>query len=734
MFRLSLYTLLCLVVATTSFGQLTNGLVAHWNFNGNANDATGNGHNGTATNVTYAAGSQGTPGTAALFNGTNSFITVPYHSSFNLTSFTVCAKVKIHGYYTGTCQGNIIFQRGADFQSGHYTLQFSDNMFNSCQVSDTSKHCFYSHVRNKVPLNTTLQYQPTIVSGRWYCVISTFHDDTMRVYVDGVLKNTVQLSSGALGTSTDGISIGASRMGSYIAYPYWLNGLIDDLRLYNRALSQNEVDSFCNLFTSPITEPEVSISQPVSPTSFCPADNFVLHYTVTGPFNAGNIFTAQLSDATGSFATPVNIGAVTATGAGTINCTIPANTPQGTGYRVRVTASNPTKISADNGVNLTVFDAPKITLAGDTAVCIGDSLWFYAQVTPPAANINWTGPNGFSSTSNNIIIPNAGYDDTGLYIISVSNGGCIARDTIRAIVGNLDFELGDDTVICSGDTLMLAPGVQGAAYTWQDGSLSHTYPVAAAGQYHVEATLGSCVRSDTINVDMIHVAVRLPGDTVLCRDQQFSITVADTFDNYSWSTGSISPTITITQGGTYWLTVSKGKCLATDEIIVQQLEPYFILGNDTTLCNGRTLTLRPGTLDSSSYLWQDGSTKEFFIVKEKGLYNVTVTNICGSFGSNIQVDYIQCECTPIMPNAFTPDKNGLNDDIAPILTCIPASYKFIIANRWGEIVFETDDYKKRWDGKHYRVPAEMGTYFYFIQITDMLGNKSSHKGDILLLR
>ncbi len=77
-------------------------------------------------------------------------------------------------------------------------------------------------------------------------------------------------------------------------------------------------------------------------------------FTVTGAFVSGNVFTAQLSDATGSFASPTNIGTLPATTAGTIGATIPVNTPSGTGYRIRVVASNPSIVATDNGVNLTV--------------------------------------------------------------------------------------------------------------------------------------------------------------------------------------------------------------------------------------------------------------------------------------------------------------------------------------------------------------------------------------------
>jgi len=78
-------------------------------------------------------------------------------------------------------------------------------------------------------------------------------------------------------------------------------------------------------------------------------------FTSTGTFNAGNIYTAQLSNSAGSFAFPVNIGTLTSTAnSGTINATIPAGTISGTGYRIRVISSDPIVTGSDNGVDLTI--------------------------------------------------------------------------------------------------------------------------------------------------------------------------------------------------------------------------------------------------------------------------------------------------------------------------------------------------------------------------------------------
>lgn len=730
---ISIIIYMCCALSTNA--QLTNGLIAHWNFNSNVNDASGNGLNGTPFNITYTTGKAGIPNTAAKFNGTNSYIDVAYNSILNNAQFSITAMVKVEGYYNGLCQANALLWRGSQFTNGYYSLLFFDNPYvSSCTTKDTSKNVFAGQFGNLMTgSGTQWQYLPTIVSQKWYCVVTTYNGTQSKVYIDGVLKSTYTVGAGSIGTSTEGLGIGANIFANTGRFPYWFNGALDDLRLYNRALSQTDIDSFCNLFSAPAPTPEVSISQPVSKTSFCPQDNFQLHYTVTAPFNTGNVFTAQLSDAAGSFASPVSIGAITATGAGFINCTIPANTPQGIGYRVRVAASNPAKNSADNGVNLTVYSAAHLTL-GTNPVCVGDTLKLYATVTPAGTKINWTGPNGFKDTLKTVIIPNAAYSDSGKYIVTANYNGCIARDTIEAIVGDVKFKLGNDTTICNNQSILLYTGVKGASHIWQDGSTLDSLFVQYSGIYSVTAKLGSCAHSDTINIEVQQVELTLPEDTSFCPYTSITIDITDTFDNYQWSVAGNIPSIIIDKSGTYWLEVTKGKCSASDTMEVKELEPYFLLGNDTLLCNGSLLVLHAQSLPGSKYTWQDGSNDSTYTVKEKGQYHATAENQCGTFGSNIQVDYFACKCDPFMPNAFTPDGNGLNDKIGPLMDCTPKEFKFIIASRWGEVVFETEVFGEKWDGRYKTIPSGMDTYFYLIQITDVLGHTTWHKGDFLLMR
>lgn len=108
------------------------------------------------------------------------------------------------------------------------------------------------------------------------------------------------------------------------------------------------------LIYNPITTTAGNINPLTYSISATQGANISIPFTKTGIYHPGNIFTAQLSDANGSFASPINLGTLSSTSAGTINGTIPAGTPSGTGYRVRVIATTPYQTANDNGVNITI--------------------------------------------------------------------------------------------------------------------------------------------------------------------------------------------------------------------------------------------------------------------------------------------------------------------------------------------------------------------------------------------
>lgn len=200
--------------------------------------------------------------------------------------------------------------------------------------------------------------------------------------------------------------------------------------------------------------------------TFCQGAGLSVPYTANGSFVAGNVFTAQLSDATGGFGSPVAIGSVSAVTSGSIVCTIPANTPPGAGYRIRVVSSTPAVIGADNGTDLIVLDAPYAGMDGVLSLCSGDDP--VPLATGGDAGGAWSGPSS---------VINGQYDpatmEPGTYTYTVVGDPPCAADVASIEVSELagaDAGTSEVAVICKNtglyDLFTFLGGTPDADGTW----------------------------------------------------------------------------------------------------------------------------------------------------------------------------------------------------------------------------------------------------------------------------
>ena len=160
----------------------------------------------------------------------------------------------------------------------------------------------------------------------------------------------------------------------------------------------------------------------VSP--YCTGGTLNVGYTATGSFFSGNTYTVQLSDASGSFTNAVTIGTVTASVSGTLACTVPANTPAGTGYRVRMVSSSPVITTSDNGANLTINITPSAPTASNNAPLSGATLSLTAGSVAGATAYTWSGPGSFSATGQTVTRSNFSQSMAGTYSVKATVGGC----------------------------------------------------------------------------------------------------------------------------------------------------------------------------------------------------------------------------------------------------------------------------------------------------------------------
>ena len=116
------------------------------------------------------------------------------------------------------------------------------------------------------------------------------------------------------------------------------------------------------------------------------------------------------------------------------------------------------------------------------------------------------------------------------------------------------------------------------------------------------------------------------------------------------------------------------------------------------------------------------------------VYVVKVTNENGCFAYDTVKVSVFPEVVALMPNAFTPNGDGIDDELIPIYAGFRRLDYFFIYNRWGEKVFTTNLMYIGWDGTFNSKPCEVGTYVYYISGIDATGNAFIKKGDVILLR
>ena len=206
--------------------------------------------------------------------------------------------------------------------------------------------------------------------------------------------------------------------------------------------------------------------------------------------------------------------------------------------------------------------------AVDTVVCRGGQIQLKAN---GGVKYLWTPATGLNNAT--ISNPIAKPDQTTLYTILVTDScGRKFSDTISVRVGGNPFTLylGPDTVMCEGQTILLAPNIPNAAFVWQDGSKDSIYSVTKTGVYRVNVEQNYCKAQDSLKVRFIsQPTVNLGGDVNLCVGNKKILEVFGDDAVFKWQDSTPLRTYVILQAGKYDVTV-KNKCgEAYDEIVAR---------------------------------------------------------------------------------------------------------------------------------------------------------------------
>lgn len=290
-----------------------------------------------------------------------------------------------------------------------------------------------------------------------------------------------------------------------------------------------------------------------------------------------------------------------------------------------------------------------------------------------------------------------------------------------------------DTVICTGSvTLTASPN---GNYAWNTGATSQSISVHTSGTYWVTSGSGCNLTVDTFTVTQNYVAPDhiLGNDTILCEGSSLLLNASAPGCTYLWQDGSTNPVYEVTQGGMYFVTLTKDGCTKTDSIQITEDNTYlYIDRTDTTVCLGTSVILHAVT--SVPPQWSTGSTATSIYITSPGTYRLTGSSPCNTFADSVTIGMVDCTCPSFIPNAFSPNDDGVNDAFMIRNNCELTSFGLYIYNRFGQQVFYTNDITHYWDGNYKGQKCELGVYYYFLKYKNPANESFERKGDISLIR
>lgn len=413
--------------------------------------------------------------------------------------------------------------------------------------------------------------------------------------------------------------------------------------------------------------------------------------------------------------------------------------------------------------NITIRDKPIIQLPfKDTVICSIDSLLI--PVTG-SGNFTWL-PNQHilgRNTNRPIVFPK----DTTQYIVTMSDNGCTNTDTVTVnVVDYITVQVAADTTICLTDPITLRTNSLATSYSWTPAltlndsrSKNPLAQPTATTTYTVTGNLGRCQATDQITVTVapypqVNIITQ---DTSICYGSRIQLMAAYSGTDFRWTSSqslfnanTINPLAGPEKTTVYTLTVRDtiSGCPKTVidsiRIIVSPMISVHA-GRDTTIVPDQLLALNATASGGTQYQWSPtiGLSNPLIHnpVLQLGddidsiLYRVRVSDPIGCYGEDhLLVKVFKGQPDLLVPSAFTPNSDGKNDVLRPISIGITELHYFRVYNRWGQLLFSTQEQGVGWDGNFNGVKQGSGTYVYITQGKDIYGKLVHRKGTAVLIR
>jgi hypothetical protein len=648
-------TLNVLLVAAATMAQVpsyvpTNGLVGYWPFNGNANDESGNGNNGTVNGATLTTDRFGNPNAAYHFEDIGSGMSLIQGNSYLQGDYTLT-------FWFKTDQTQL--QRILDYRTT--CLGGTEQRYTYVLDNDQVRH---GYVGNGSPSGYTYG---DFTYGEWQNVTFVREGSVGRLYVNGAVVDTHTSPLVNITTSTTLVVSSESPCISLFGQnDRRFIGDLDDMGIWSRALTEQEISDInssnqsCSLTILADASTTICFGDSVQLTANtnCSGETLIEDfesYTVGNSLNGSGDWTSYnglcsptIFNSGGTHGqTARAISCATGQGASlSYNFNFSSNSQFYLQYQGRVVqgddlagaaagiilldqSGGPTYLYFGMGsgyqdpINLYIRSEGQPTTIFSTAN-LTFGTWYDIRIEVDLSFINQGGGFGLATLKYKEENSNIWLTDPALSDVEIGLTSPQLIDQLQAVIGGFSSKRGEmDNIVLSG--------CSNQQYQWSNQEATQTIIVSPTQTttYSVTVTQGgnTCTEDITINVVNPTATITASGATTFCSGGSVTLT-ASAGSSYLWSNGQTSQSITVGQSGNYSVTVTTNGCSATSAVTSVTVNPTpsaaVTASGPTTFCSGGSVTLT--AQGTGSYLWSNGETTQSITVSQSGNYSVTVTS------------------------------------------------------------------------------------------------------------
>lgn len=432
---------------------------------------------------------------------------------------------------------------------------------------------------------------------------------------------------------------------------------------------------------------------------------------------------------------------------------------------------NPVSLCRDssNITQIQLFPQPSVSISttDSTMRCAGETVNLLANSPDGNLNLQWLrngSPMNGATNPNFIVIQSGAYQ-----VVATNLQGChdtsnvisvtmLARPSAAALLPG-PFNL------CQGEPLTLQMPVQpNVSYQWFNlgnllpGETNPTLIVSASGIYSCAVNhnngCGSLSQEIEVTFRTRPNAVSTSSNAPICFGSDLELSASPSpGDTYNWrgpnnfsstQQNPTLPTAGLLNSGWYYCNVARNGCISPLDSVFVQVEPpipTFSIKGRTRLCTGNPLELEVEDLTGASYLWtspdgQQQTGRTFRIAEswltDSGTYTIALNvNNCPAPPQGVRVSV--SDHNFYFPTAFTPNGDGLNEVFKPA-TFYDGVYDLRIYDRWGALVFQSNDPQAHWDGSVFGSPGAPSAYNYVLFFEGCVREKEMISGTVLLLK